>query len=172
MIEIDAVNHQPTHPVDLIRLEESVKQVLVGEGFPSATIGIAVVDDPSIRRLNRRHLAHDHATDVLSFVASKKDGHLEGEVIISVDTAVAEAGRYDWAVADELLLYVVHGTLHLAGHDDRTLESQHRMRERERYYLAKYNLTPRYNDNPTHRRGEVRKGSITKGVAPEGESIR
>ena len=45
---------------------------------------------------------------------------LEGEVIVGAETALRTAPRYGWPPHDELLLYVVHGTLHLVGHDDRT----------------------------------------------------
>ena len=57
---------------------------------------------------------------MLSFVLESSNGCLEGEVIVSADRAAAVAPKYGWSAADELLLYVIHGTLHLVGYDDVT----------------------------------------------------
>ena len=62
---------------------------------------------------------HDWPTDVLSFVLDDDDGHLEGEVIISADTAAAAAAEVGWPAAAEQLLYVIHGMLHLVGYRDK-----------------------------------------------------
>ena len=88
---------------------------------------MAVVDDPTIRRLHREYLGEDSPTDVMSFVLERADDYLEGEVVVSAETACAAAPEYGWPAADELLLYVIHGTLHLVGYDDTTP----RMRSRD-----------------------------------------
>jgi probable rRNA maturation factor len=146
MYEISIAIEQAEHPIDEERLRSAVKAVLGGEGIQSATISMAVVNDERIHELNLRFLQHDEPTDVLSFVLNAPDEPLDGEIIVSIETAARNAGRYGWSVADELLLYVVHGALHLTGHDDRTVEDQRRMRERERHYLSCWGLVPRYDD--------------------------
>ena len=100
------------------------------------------MDDQSIHTLNRRYLGHDSPTDVLSFLLEKVDDYLEGEVIVSVQTAAARAPRYGWTTADELLLYTIHGVLHLVGYDDRQARARKRMRERESYYLTQFGVEP------------------------------
>jgi len=109
-----------------------------------AEISVAVVDDPTIEQLNRRYLSHDGPTDVLSFVLERSAERLEGEVVVSGDTAGRTAPRFAWSAADELLLYVIHGTLHLVGFDDRTPDDRAAMQARERACLGRFGLEPRY----------------------------
>lgn len=145
MFNIDINNQQSHWPIDADRLESVVRSVLEEEGIAAATIHVAIVDDPAIHSLNRRFLDHDEPTDVLSF--SMSDGpDLEGDIIASVQTAARAAQSYGWTRGDELLLYVLHGTLHLVGYDDLDPASQARMRERERYYLASLGLALRHDD--------------------------
>ncbi len=68
--------------------------------------------------------------------------HLEGELIVSTETALREAAAHGWTPADELLLYVVHGLLHLCGYDDLTDDARPVMRAREREVLAGWQLVP------------------------------
>ena len=93
---------------------------------------MAAVDDRTIHQLNRRYLDHDYPTDVLSFVLEEGPGTVEGEIIVSGDTAAASAPGYGWPAQDELLLYVIHGMLHLVGYDDKSPADAARMRQAER----------------------------------------
>ena len=68
--------------------------------------------------------------------------HLEGELIVSTETALREAATHGWSPQDEVLLYVVHGLLHLCGYDDLTDEARPAMRVREREVLAGWQLIP------------------------------
>jgi len=93
---------------------------------------------------HERYLGQQGPTDVLSFLLDEADGCLEGEVVVSAQTAVAQAGRFGWSAADELLLYVVHGALHLLGYDDATCPQRRAMRRRERRFVARLGLAGRY----------------------------
>jgi probable rRNA maturation factor len=146
MIKVAVNNQQTAHPVDRARLKEGVKRVFSGEGIDSAIISIAVVDDPTMHDLNRRYLQHDYPTDVLSFLLEDDERRLEGEIIISADYAVREAEQFGWTAQDEMLLYIIHGALHLAGYDDLEPELKAEMRAKEREYLAEFGLTPRYDE--------------------------
>lgn len=148
MIEIELNNEQTTHKIDKKRLIKAAQAILKGEGVTSASISLAVVDDPTIHDLNRRFLQHDYPTDVLSFVLDRTDDHLEGEVIVSADTAAELSAEYDWSPTDELLLYVIHGMLHLVGFDDKSPTKRRAMRAKEREYLAHFDLEPHYPDEP------------------------
>ena len=142
MLRIALANQQKRHRVDRRRLIAAAKAVLRGEGIREADVSLAVVDDDTIQALNRRDLHHDYATDVLSYVFHRAGDRVEGEVVVSADRASAVSSRYGWGAGDELLLYVIHGTLHLVGYDDRTSRQRASMQSRERQYLAEFGLTP------------------------------
>jgi len=144
MIEIDVANQQSELRVDAGLVERAVKTVLEEESIAEARISVAVVDDATIQRLNREYLNRDCATDVLSFVLERSDGRLEGEVVVSAETARSAGPQFGWTAQNELLLYVVHGALHLVGYLDSTVEERNQMRSRERAYLSRFGLAPRY----------------------------
>jgi probable rRNA maturation factor len=146
MLEIDFANRQDQHSVDPARLVAAARLILTAEGVQEGSVSLAVVDDPTIHDLNRRYLQHDYPTDVLSFLLQRDGQRLDGEVIVSADTAATASARFGWSVEDELLLYVIHGVLHLANYDDQTPADQTLMRDRECTYLAHFQLAPRYDD--------------------------
>ena len=146
MIAIEVTNEQTSLPVDENRLSSAVRMVLDDASIPEARLSLAVVDDPTIQELNREFLNHDEPTDVLSFVLERSERLLEGEVVVSADAARRAASRFGWTAADELLLYVIHGALHLVGLDDLSPNERAAMRERERGCLARFGLEPRYEE--------------------------
>jgi probable rRNA maturation factor len=146
-IQVEVNNQQTAMSADTARLTRLVRAVLRSEGIRSANVSLALVDDATIRRLNRQYLNHDYATDVLSFPLTDRRGHLEAEIVISGQTAARRAGRYGWTAADELLLYAVHGCLHLSGYDDVTAPQREQMRQLELEYLGRFGLKPRYEPN-------------------------
>jgi probable rRNA maturation factor len=132
---IAVTNQQHCLQIDEVALRAAIEAVLLGEGITHGEISLAIVDDPTIHDLNRRWLDHDEPTDVLSFVLEEREGYREGEVIVSADTALARATEFTWSPETELLLYVIHGALHLAGYDDNEDATRAVMREREKFYL-------------------------------------
>ncbi len=119
------------------RIDGVVRKIVGDAGFTGGSISIAIVDDPAIHRLNRQYLQHDYPTDVLSFLlaADEATGHLEAEIIVSQDTAMRVARQYGWSDAEELLLYLIHGSLHLTGLDDATDTQRAAMQQAEDRYL-------------------------------------
>ncbi len=136
MLTIELSNQQQLLASDEDRLKRAAAAVLRDAGYRDGSLSIALVDDAAIHELNRKYLGHDYPTDVLSFVLEEEPGRLEGEVIVSAETAAGSAAEWGWPADDELLLYVVHGTLHLVGHDDTNDEQRGAMRAAERQYLA------------------------------------
>ncbi|MBI1901933.1 MAG: rRNA maturation RNase YbeY [Planctomycetia bacterium] len=152
-IQVEVANCQRRMKVDRRALSRAVQIVLAGEILRGAQISVAVVDGRTMRKLNRQYLHHDYDTDVLSFrlddaprpAKTKGANPLEGEIVVSADRALVVAENYGWSPREELLLYVVHGALHLAGHDDKNRDQRAAMRTLETKYLAKMGLT-RVND--------------------------
>lgn len=136
MIDIAITNRQKLLSIDADLLASACRQIIAGDGHESAAISVTVVDDAEMQELNRRHLDHDYPTDVLSFPLSDPGAMLTGEVIVSAGTAISNAAEYANRAEEELLLYVVHGTLHLVGLGDKTPEQAKKMRQAEGYWLA------------------------------------
>ena len=97
-------------------------------------LSIAFVTNAAIRKINRRFLKHDFATDVISFPL---DSDLLGELVISAEYAVSEAAKRKIPVEEELLRYVAHGILHLLGYDDHRPSDKARMWARQERELRK-----------------------------------
>ena len=117
--------------------------------FRQGEVSVAIVDDSEMRELNNRYLAHDYETDVLSFVLDVDPdlGLLNGQLVVSADTAAANAAEFGSTLQEELMLYVAHGALHLVGLDDTEESSRAQMRAREREFLARFQIRPRW-DSP------------------------
>ncbi|MCE5267885.1 MAG: rRNA maturation RNase YbeY, partial [Planctomycetaceae bacterium] len=122
---------------DRPRIRRAIKAVLRDAGIAEAKISLAVVDDPTIAKLHEEFLDDADPTDVLSFVLEQSPQCLEGEVVASADTATSNAPQYGATPEDELLRYLVHGTLHLVGHDDATPRARAAMRKLEAKYLTR-----------------------------------
>ncbi len=91
-----------------------------------AEISVVFLTDPELARLHRDFLADPSPTDVITFPGPAP--FAAGEICVSVDAARRQAGP-DFAA--ELTLYLAHGWLHLAGHDDRRPDRKRRMRRAE-----------------------------------------
>lgn len=137
----------------------------VGREFPALNfsgweLGLTITDDPGIRILNRDHRGIDRPTDVLSFPldapAPGPDGHtggrtgghtggLLGDIVLSDETVLRDAGGLGRAPADHLTHLVVHGMLHLLGFDHETRSEARRMEGLEIAILARLGIANPYS---------------------------
>ena len=125
-------------------------RALAAEGLDGAVLSVVITDEATVQALNREFRGYDEPTDVLSFgltermkPATDDEPAAEpfplppelseqiGEVVISYPTAVRQAAEHGHHPNDELALLLVHGILHLLGHDHDQPEETRRMRERE-----------------------------------------
>jgi probable rRNA maturation factor len=102
---------------------------------PAGELSIAFLTDSALARLHASFLGDPSPTDVITFAGTPALGQA-GEICVSTDTARAFAAGHRRDFSEELTLYVVHGWLHLAGHDDRQPASRKRMRAAEARALA------------------------------------
>jgi len=110
--------------------------------LPSATplaaggeLSLVFLNDAALAALHADFLNDPTPTDVITFAGDPAAG-LAGEICVSVDTAAREARARRADFATELTLYLVHGWLHLLGHDDLEPAAKRRMRAAERRALA------------------------------------
>ena len=95
-------------------------------------VDIAVVGADEMARLNRRYHGYAGPTDVLSFdLSDAGDATLSAQIIVCSDVALEEAAKRHLRPQRELLLYVVHGLLHLLGYDDTSGAKARRMHARQ-----------------------------------------
>ena len=98
---------------------------------PDAECTVVLTDDEELRRLNLQFLGVDAPTDVLSFPADFIDPDSNhpylGDILISNDRLLQQAAAQDHPAKQELLLLVVHGILHLLGHDHAEEAEKERM---------------------------------------------
>jgi probable rRNA maturation factor len=123
MIEI--VNRQRRRALDLSRWREFGEKALKAIGVEGEGATIAFVSDRAIRNLNRRFRSRNTATDVLSFPAEqdefeKLEGLSLGDVVISIERAAAQADEHGMEFDEEVSQLILHGLLHLCGHDHET----------------------------------------------------
>ena len=103
----------------------------VRENRVAGEITVVLSDDAQLRELNRRYRKLDRTTDVLSFGYSEAERRIDGDLVISMDRVREQAGRYRVSQGRELSRLVVHGALHLAGHDHHAAEERRVMRKAE-----------------------------------------
>jgi len=125
------------HLVDRRRLAARARRMLRALGCADAELSVALVDDAAIRQLNRSWRGRDRATDVLSFSLLEGEhddrrGRLLGDVVISVETAARQARSRHRSLDDTLARLLVHGLLHVVGHDHERPDEARRMAAEER----------------------------------------
>lgn len=116
---VDVATQSVRIPVARARVARVADRVLRAEGVRSATLSIAFVSDRRIAALNWRHLGHRGPTDVISFgfAPSHPGAPIEGDIYIAPDVARRNAVANRRGAREELLRLVVHGVLHVLGHD-------------------------------------------------------
>ena len=127
-------------------LSNAINQTLLWREIPESEISVAIVSDDRIQEINKQFLDHDYATDVITFNLGDKVGpqQLQGEIVISAETAARIGHEMETSLMTELVLYVVHGTLHLTGIDDQTPIDRAEMRRAEKTMMESLGFDYRF----------------------------
>jgi probable rRNA maturation factor len=136
----------PSLGLDEAGLLRAAQETLIFEKVEGeADLTLLLTDDEQLRQLNSQYLGIDAPTDVLSFPAGDPDPDTEalylGDVVISVPRAAEQARAGGHALEAELQLLVVHGVLHLLGHDHAEEAQKERMWQAQAGVLARLGLS-------------------------------
>lgn len=118
---------------------------------PAGELSVSFLTDSALATLHADYLDDPTTTDVITFEGDEALGHA-GDICVSVDTALAYAKKHQVPFAEELLRYVIHGWLHLAGFDDLQPKKKRRLRaaeDRALKLLRTANLLPAFTVKPT-----------------------
>ncbi len=158
MIRLTIRNQNKKRPVDLLKIERLAKKVLLTEGKKNAILNIVFLSNQKIRAFNRAYLGKDCATDVLAFPLEDKQKknaqgtfpedpvlrkqkrntrakNVSGDIAISSDKAFSNAKIFKTSFKEEIMLYVIHGVLHLLGYSDVFDKKRVLMRKRENEFM-------------------------------------
>lgn len=110
-------------------------------GYPDAELSLLIVDDEEMARLSGEYRGKRKPTNVLSFPMQEGIGRgvapgLLGDIVISADTAFAEAQKARLSLAARMAELMVHGLLHLVGYDHATKAEAARMEEKAAELIA------------------------------------
>ncbi len=131
-MNIAVTNLQSKIPVPFLKINTAVPKVCKLLRLKHQEISVVFVGDRRMRSLNKNFLGHDYVTDVITF-----DLEVSGEIIICPQVASQNAKTQGQSLNKEILLYVIHGLLHLAGYDDHHSKDIKIMRQQEQVLLKK-----------------------------------
>jgi probable rRNA maturation factor len=134
---LEILNRQRTKKINVRRLKQLIRELLAGLKIETAELGINLVATREMTLLNETFLGHEGSTDVITFNHHDGSGPetsescLHGELFVCVDEAILQAKRFRCSWQSEIVRYIVHGILHLLGHDDLKAGPRRRMKSEE-----------------------------------------
>jgi probable rRNA maturation factor len=114
-----------------------ITDTIVAEGYKLSELTYIFCTDEYLLQINRQYLDHDTYTDIITFDNSEEDGVIVGDIFISIDRILENAGKFNVTEAHELHRVLIHGALHLLGYKDKTPGDKKKMTLKEDFYLDK-----------------------------------
>lgn len=155
MAKIEITDLQDCIPLEKKLILLVFRRVMKEEGRSARSLSVVLTDNRHIRDLNREYLGKDGHTDVLSFPLEDVDwpgngpnGGVNGEIIASAEMAFQQAKARNLDPRAELMLYLVHGLLHLLGYNDQNHDEAERMHRREDELLEQFGFANIYAARP------------------------
>ena len=134
MIEIQEINIESLE-LKVNQFNSFITPILVSEKKIEGDIVLIFCSDDYLLEINKKHLNHDYYTDIITFDYCVEN-IVSGDLYISVDRIKENAKTFEDTFINELTRVVIHGVLHLCGHNDKTEADQKNMRNLENKYLA------------------------------------
>ena len=136
-MKIEIINHQKIKRINLKLLKSHIKKVFILLNIPSKKVSFLLCDNAFIKKLNKKYFKKSTPTDVIAFPLSDNlDSGYLGEVVVSVQKAVETSVNFNHNWQTELLIYLIHGVLHLVGYDDKTKQKSKLMDKKQQVILA------------------------------------
>lgn len=132
-------------------LEPLLAQAVQLAGCKTCKLSLVIVGDGEMAQLHERWKNVPGTTDVLTFDLSEPDApedSVEGDVVLCLDEAKRQAEARAHTVRQEVLLYAVHGLLHLMGEDDQNPAAYERMHQREDDLLTRLGVGRVFDRGP------------------------
>jgi len=120
------------------QIKNWIKSVVLNEKFELSEINIVFSSDRYLLTINKKHLAHDFFTDIVTFDYRTEPHEIRGDLFISKERVIENASTFNVSTNHELLRVVVHGLLHLCGYSDKSEKDKELMRSMEDFYLSLY----------------------------------
>jgi probable rRNA maturation factor len=123
--------------VDLRRVKQVLSKIMNYLDCKDKEISLSFVDNNEIRKINKRYLNRDYSTNVITFSLTEGEfGNINpkvlGDIVISVETALKDAGEAGIELNDELEYLMIHGMLHLLNYNhENTSEDEVKKMERK-----------------------------------------
>ena len=135
-MNIVIANRQRTKKIDVRLLKQIIGGLFAELNISAGELGINLVGAKEMAKVNWQFLQHGGSTDVITFdhtdgAHGKTRPALHGELFVCVDDAVAQAMEFRTSWQSEAVRYIVHGVLHLLGHDDLKPHLRHKMKRAE-----------------------------------------
>ena len=146
-MSIVIANRQRTKKINARLLRQIVDEWFAELKITEAELGINLVGAKEMAEVNWKFLRHEGSTDVITFDHNKPAKNrlartltppsLHGELFVCVDVAIAQAKEFKTTWQTETVRYVVHGVLHLLGHDDLKAALRRKMKREENRLVGK-----------------------------------
>jgi probable rRNA maturation factor len=136
-MNIVIANRQHAKKINPRRLKKIAEALLVDLKIERVELGINLVGGREMTLINETFLRHEGSTDVITFDYLNSESRLHGELFICVDEAISQARQFRTNWQSEIIRYLIHGVLHLLGHDDRRDTVRRKMKREENRLLRR-----------------------------------
>ncbi len=136
MITVEVINdYNQKLYIESQLIKSLILNVLKFEGVFEADLIFILSNRNYLNKLKKSFFSKDHYTDVIAFNLNDQDEKIEGEIYISIDDVLLNSKEFNQSFNDEFKRVIIHGLLHILGHDDDTIINKKQMTKLENKYM-------------------------------------